>query len=164
MIKVLQEFTFDEEVDAKEISVSFGINCDGSSLDPDHVTTVLNVQPSSSWRKGDAYLSKTRNPKNGKIGEVVRPRYNTRWGIETKGVVKSNKVADHLSYIDQLLSPKLKEIQQIIEPDDVFARITITKESYDIDIYYDVDSSLLMRCCKLCKEITFVSLKCEKGT
>ncbi|GEM_PF-3930962 len=52
----------------------------------------------------------------------------------------------------QLLSPRLDVIKEIINTEGVSSRITIWKDSYETDIYYDVDSNLLMRLCQLCHE------------
>jgi len=157
LVKVLQDFTFSEEGVTKEIEVMLIIGNNNDDMDPNDITKSLNIQPTNSWKKGEEYVGKAFDPQKRIVIEVLRRRPNSVWVINTATKIRSKKVSDHLSYLDRLLTPKLPIIKRIIDPEDVFATLSITKTAFPYGAHYDVDSRLMLRCCELCKEIAFAN-------
>jgi len=69
----------------------------GDRLEPDRVTGILGIQPTTAYRKGDVYRQSR--------GHEVRGRTGV-WYLSTRRCVDSNQLADHLRHLTAVVSPE----------------------------------------------------------
>jgi hypothetical protein len=70
----------------------------GDRLQPQHVTDILGISPTKSWRKGELFRPGPRSP------EIVAR--TGAWWLSTEGLVASPDLDEHLAYLVALILPK----------------------------------------------------------
>ncbi len=158
MTKVLQEISFDEELVAETVYVSFAIRSD--VLDPKAITNLLGIQPSRAWAKGEQYLGKVFDPATKQVTQVWRPRYSGIWAIESKGMVESKRAEAHALYLLNLLEPAQEQLKHFLNlPETYTVRFYIRWEPKSGHGSYELSSSTLSKMTALCHytEFSFIS-------
>src|SRR5579884_2454677 len=70
----------------------------GDRLQPQHLTDILRISPTKSWRKGELFRPGPRSP------EIVA-RTGT-WWLSTEGVVAGQDLDAHLAFLVRLILPE----------------------------------------------------------
>jgi hypothetical protein len=68
----------------------------GDRLDPDRITALLGVQPTTAYRKGEVYRRSRGHEARGRTG---------LWLLSSKTHVSSAELSDHLVYLAGVLNP-----------------------------------------------------------
>jgi hypothetical protein len=68
----------------------------GDRLDPDRITALLGVQPTTAYRKGEVYRRSRGHEARGRTG---------LWLLSSKTHVLSAELSNHLAYLASLLNP-----------------------------------------------------------
>jgi hypothetical protein len=68
----------------------------GDRLDPDRITTLLGVQPTTAYRKGEVYKRSRGHEVIGRTG---------LWLLSSRGHLKSNELNNHLAYLKAVVFP-----------------------------------------------------------
>jgi hypothetical protein len=68
----------------------------GDRLDPDRITALLRVQPTTAYRKGEVYRRSRGHEARGRTG---------LWLLSSKTHVRSAELSDHLAYLARVLNP-----------------------------------------------------------
>jgi len=143
----------DETDNISFLNVSYGIRLSDDLL-PNTVTSVLDIQPTFSFSRGDKYLSKTRDPETKVITDVWLERPLSIWRIDTKNMDLPRTVEDHILYLLSILEPKKDNLVSYLEK---------CSGSFYVEqrtIYPDaieVSSEILGRMSKLCHFVQFFS-------
>lgn len=92
----------------------------GNRLQPQHVTDILGVSPTKSWRKGELFRPGPRSP------EIVA-RTGT-WWLSTEGLVTSHDLDVHLAFLVALILPegdgdRLARLQELMRDESAVAHI-----------------------------------------
>jgi hypothetical protein len=77
----------------------------GDHLDPDRMTALLSVQPTTAYRKGEVYRRWRGHQARGRTG---------LWLLSSKKHVLSTKLSDHLGYLNRVLHPD--DGKDLVEP------------------------------------------------
>jgi hypothetical protein len=93
----------------------------GARLQPQHVTDILGISPTKSWRKGELFRPGPRSP------EIVA-RIGT-WWLSTEGLVAGQDLDAHLTFLAQLVLPegnsdRLVRLQELMRDESAVARIS----------------------------------------
>lgn len=154
MTEVLQEISFDEEDVAKTVYIDFGMRSD--VLDPQAVTSWLEIQPTRAWAKGEAYLSKTRDMMTKQLTQAWYKRPWGIWAIDSKGFVESKRIEAHILYLLALLEPKHEQVKFFLNrPEAYTVSFYIRWEPHSGHGSYEVASDTLRRMAALCHHIEF---------
>jgi len=143
----------DETDNISFLNVSYRIRLSDDLL-PNTVTSVLDIQPTFSFSRGDKYLSKTRDPETKVITDVWLERSLSIWRIDTKNMDLPRTVEDHILYLLSILEPKRGNLVSFLEK---------CSGSFYVEqrtIYPDaieVSSEILGRMNKLCHFVQFFS-------
>ena len=86
----------------------------GDELDPQEISAILPIEPTRAHRKGEEFLA---GPHAGNL----RGRTGI-WFLATEGVVPSDDIRDHLSFVQQLLYPEPKDNSRVIQLRGVIER------------------------------------------
>lgn len=77
----------------------------GDNLVPDQVTRILKLVPTTAYAKGETYAAGPRSPNLvGRTGV---------WFFSTDGVVASERLADHLAFIERTLAGQSRDLAPI---------------------------------------------------
>lgn len=74
----------------------------GDHLDPNTVTSAIDLTPTFSVRKGDTY-------RHGRMNREYVGRTGV-WNYSTKGLVQSDNLGDHLSFLADLLGARAERL------------------------------------------------------
>jgi hypothetical protein len=85
-------------VDQTETLSAFAtLRFSGDRLEPDRITAILGVEPTTAYRKGDVYRRSR--------GHEVRGRTGV-WYVSTRRCVHSNDLADHFRHLVAVVCPE----------------------------------------------------------
>jgi hypothetical protein len=92
----------------------------GDRLHPQHVTDILRISPTKSWRKGELFRPGPRSP------EIVA-RTGT-WWLSTEGLVAGQDLDAHLAFLVGLILPasdgmRLARLQELMRDEGVAAHV-----------------------------------------
>ncbi|HJU17838.1 MAG TPA: DUF4279 domain-containing protein [Stellaceae bacterium] len=93
----------------------------GDRLQPQHVTDILGISPTKSWRKGELFRPGPRSP------EIVA--HTGTWWLSTEGLVASQDLEVHLAFLVALILPegdsdhRLAQLQELIHDESVAAHV-----------------------------------------
>ena len=146
--------TLPEETDnITFLDVSYGIRLrDG--LAPNDVTSILNIQPTFSFSKGEKYLSKTRDPETKVVTNIWLERPWGIWRVNTKDMDIPRTIEDHILYLLNILELKKDILKVYLE------KCSISFYIEQKTIYADaveISSQSLDRMSKLCHFIQIFS-------
>ncbi len=79
----------------------------GEGLDPDQVTRIMHVVPTTAHRKGD------RSPPRGRAGEIVAR--SGVWLLSTEDLVASANLAHHIAHILGVLVPGRQDVGPLVK-------------------------------------------------
>jgi hypothetical protein len=82
---------------AEALSTFATLNFAGDTLEPELVTEILGVQPTTGYRKGEVYRHNRGREAHGRTG---------LWHLSTLRLVESDELADHLNHLVEILCPK----------------------------------------------------------
>lgn len=85
-----------EPLEAGRVFASLGFV--GDRLQPQHVTDILRISPTKSWRKGELFQPGPRSP------EIVA--HTGTWWLSTEGLIASYDLDAHLAFLVGLILPK----------------------------------------------------------
>lgn len=135
--------TDSRQENGQKVSVSFGIR--GDSLVPEEISSLLGMQPSHAFARGDEYHSVTGTRKH-------------PWGVwqlRSETSISSLDVEDHAQFILGQLEPKREIIDRYVENREFYVDVRIWCESDAETIGYTVSSSTIARLAVLCNEFNF---------
>ena len=72
------------------------LNFAGDALEPEKVTEILGIEPTTGYRKGEVYRRSHGREAHGRTG---------LWHLSTRRLIESTDLADHLRYIVSVLCP-----------------------------------------------------------
>lgn len=154
MAEELQEISFDEDIVAKTVYVDFGIRSD--VLDPQTVTTMLEIQPTRAWAKNEVYSSKTLDLATQQVVAVLRKRPWGIWAIDSKAFTASKRVEAHLLYLLNLLEPRQEEINFFVNrPEEYTVSFYIRWEPKSGHGSYEISNTTLGKMAALCHYTEF---------
>jgi hypothetical protein len=149
----------------EKVTVSFFIRSESTSMKPTEISTLLGIEASRSFTKGDSYLGKTLDPITKRKHEILRQRPVSIWEITTEGKISSNKVSDHVAYLLDSLEPSEKHLDYYLSNRDIFTvvvRVDVSWKWDDKDIVatgYSLESKLLNRLASICHYVEYNSEK-----
>jgi hypothetical protein len=92
----------------------------GDGLEPEHITAIIGTAPTRAYRKGERY-------RTGPSGQTAKGRTGV-WYLSTRRAVTSQKLADHLDHLINVISPRTG-------PDHVHAlRELIASDGLEADV------------------------------
>lgn len=101
-------------------------------LDLQDVSSLLGIQPTSGFEKGDPYVGREKQGSN--IVAVDRVRPFGVWHFVTSESLHSNNVEDHAKLLIDTLSPAKSAISMLIADPQFSLRITIWVLGYTFDL------------------------------
>jgi hypothetical protein len=92
----------------------------GDLLEPDRVTAILGVEPTTAYRKGEIYRRKRGDGAHGRTGV---------WYLSTQRDLDSRVLADHLRYLVGVVCPAgrpdhISALRELMERDGVEADVS----------------------------------------
>lgn len=154
MVEELQEISFDEDIVAKTVYVDFGIRSD--VLDPQSVTTMLEIQPTRAWAKNEVYSGKTRDLATQQVVGVLRKRPWGIWAIDSKAFTASKRVEAHILYLLNLLEPRQAQINFFVNrPEEYAVSFYIHWEPKSGHGSYEISNATLGKMAALCHYTEF---------
>lgn len=92
----------------------------GDRLQPRHVTAILGISPTKSWRKGEPFRPGPRSP------EIVA-RTGT-WWLSTEGLVAGPDLDAHLAFLVALILPegdadRIERLRETMRAENTVARV-----------------------------------------
>jgi Domain of unknown function (DUF4279) len=79
----------------------------GDRLDPDRITTLLDVRPTTAYRKGEVYKRSRGHEVIGRTG---------LWLLSSRGHLKSDELNDHLVYLKAIVFPTPTGANDLVVP------------------------------------------------
>ncbi len=153
---MLQNTKLDDDELAEQVHIDFCIR--SSHLNPVEITAKLETQPSRTWSTGEEYFGKALNPQTKEVYQTKRKRPQGIWAINTKGIVQSQDVEEHIRHLLSILEPKIDKIEYYIKHEDYTVQIHIWWESAIDHGSYEISSEILKRMANLCQHVRFVYL------
>ena len=140
--------------------VEFSLRAD--TLSPTQVTQSLGIIPSRAYAKGEQYASKAFDTKTQK----PIPRIGTYpwgvWAVETRNVVSSSNVEDHVIFLLDILEPKAEKIQPyLVRSNEYSVRFYMEWITRGGEGGYDLFGTTLARMSRLCHYVQFAFLHKE---
>ena len=126
----------------------------GDDLLPSTVTSVLGIQPTYSFSRGDKYLSKIRDPQTKSITDTWLERPSGMWRVNTQDMALPRVVEDHILYLLSILEPRKDNLVFYLEKCSV--SFYIEQKTIYPDVI-EVSSEILGRMSKLCHFVQFFS-------
>lgn len=142
-----------ESDNMSSVDVSYGIRLSEDLL-PNTVTSMLDIQPTFSFSRGDKYLSRTRDPETKVITDVWLERPLSIWRVDTKNMDLPCKVEDHILYLLSVLEPKRNKLISFLEKCSI--SFYIEQRTIYPDVI-EVAGEILGRMSKLCHFVQFFS-------
>jgi hypothetical protein len=136
-------------VNSRPVSVSFGVR--GDSLVPSALTSLLGIQPSHAFAKGDQYDSKTG----------IRKRPWGVWQLRSDAFLSSPNAEDHARFILEQVEPKKDVIMTYLANDQFYVDVRIWCEGEIAS--FGISSIVLGRLAALCKEFNFSLIAAGNG-
>lgn len=137
---------YGENPACKQTNISFGIN--GEDVDPSSITTLLGIQPTKAFAKGDEFNSRSGSHKRG-FGI---------WTLSSKGIIDSTSPEAHAKYLLQKLEPRAKEILNLSNEKSSRTYISFWWEAKDGHGGFTLSSPILLRLSELCNDFDFYFL------
>jgi hypothetical protein len=154
MSKVLQELSFDENDNIREVYLVYRIQSD--FLDPIDVSNELGIKPDRAFFKGQKYISKSWNPDTRKVVKVQAKHDLGIWNYSTKNKINSKRVEDHILFLVNLLEPARPFIEKLLNQPDIYSiSIFIKCSPLGENGGYQVKNSIIIRIAKLCHFFDF---------
>jgi len=146
--------SFEEEDTTKTVFVDYRVRSD--FLDPVVLTSEFGVTPTRSWAKNEEYISKALDPETRKTIQVKRKHPWGIWAVETRGLISSKKVEQHVLYLLDKLEPRKERIKRFLSKKNKYViSFYIRWEPVEIGGGYEVTSQTLRRMTSLCHYIEF---------
>jgi hypothetical protein len=146
---LLQYVSLGEEAITRQAYADFRIRSD--VLVPESLSVELGVQPTLAWAKGERYLGKELDPATKQIVERWAERPWGMWHINSKAVVHSKKVEDHLAYLLDIFEPKRDRLIPYLQRELEYSiSVYIRWEPSDVAGSYRISSGILTRTASLC--------------
>jgi hypothetical protein len=148
-MKVLQQISWAEEDETRNVFVEYQIRPDVMS--PDTITSILGIQPTRSYAKGEEYLGKAYDPGVKKFIRELHKRPFNIWDFSSETVVNSKKVIDHLNYVLDIIEPKYERIQPFLaNREEFYIRFYIRWEPIESHGSFTIPGETLIKMGKLC--------------
>jgi len=149
---------FYEETDlTKDVRVAFGIKSD--KADPNQITGIIGIAPTTSFKKGEIYSGKEYDRKAQKWVKVKRKRGVGIWRLELRGEHPSfGEVEKVINQLLSLLEPKRDLLKPFLERRDLYTiSVFIWVETNNRFSHILLDNNLLFRLSELCHLIQFTT-------
>jgi hypothetical protein len=136
---------FEENPACRAVEVTLGIV--GPNVDPDIITKLFGLKPTTAWKSGETYKSKTGRSLVRSVG---------KWSVESSQLVKSTSVENNALALLQFLESQKEAIQNFSR--DMEHRIVISFKWEATDNNYggfSMTSETMRRLSDLCDDIHF---------
>jgi len=125
-----------DETDFNSVYVRLFIR--GEYLNPIEVTTLLGIQPSYSYQRGDRY---------GKDHDKVRKL--GLWSISSESFVESSELQVHLEWLLTQLEPLKDRLISITSKADIYAQISCVFSLFNVEWDEQIRPQILKRVAEL---------------
>lgn len=141
--------------------MDFGIR--SHKLRKDHITTLLALEPTCAYEKGEKYLGRERigvdQLGKNQIRTVERVHPWGVWHYCTFAFLKSDSLNDHASFLLEKLEPARDSIRQLIADSDYYVGLVIW---YVGPAGFAISSDLMVRLADLSEEISVTCWETEE--
>ena len=134
--------------------MSIGFVISGDTLIPEAITSLLNVSPSSAWRKGDIFKSRY-GKKDGSVDFRDEKRPWGKWALSSVDGTSSIEIEDHASFIINQIEPSKDILQNLITDENLRVSIHIWWQPKGGYGGYTLSASTVRKLSMLCNEMDF---------
>jgi hypothetical protein len=155
--EILQEINFSEEANAEFVFAEFVVFSGKDLLDFARVSAELGLSPDACVCKGERFQQQ-KILENGAVKIDRGECENDTWYISTIDKVQSKRIGDHIAFLLSILTPKRREIQELIcnsgaEKICIFL-YWVSKDDW---VNYAISSEQLLSLSEFCQSIQFVA-------
>lgn len=140
--------TYDPRDAWKHTHVTYGISGDFS--DATEITSLLEIQPSRAFGKGDEYIGHLDRNTSG----VQRRPYGV-WTLASIPAIASDDPLDHVLFIVNIIEPKIDIISELRNSRGLRTGAWISEARWEGKLGYGFPAELLTRLCRLCDDVSF---------
>jgi Domain of unknown function (DUF4279) len=136
---------FEENPACRSADISFSIV--GATSDPDSITKLLRLKPTTVKKAGETYKSKTGRTLVNQIG---------KWAVESSQLTKSTSLENHALALLQFLEPRKKDIRKFVKTTKRQIVIRFKWEAADNNYGgFSIRSETMCRLMTLCTDVHF---------